>query len=345
MNTHTCITCTDNEIRKYSSMKETSEKNELKNKTFGKNDLNILLNNKYEKEKNKSKLKRNYTKDIVMDSNAYIDKIIVKRNIRNYNINITYTPEATRFSPKRSYSHQKFNTLWRKSMNLVRMSNAFLHPKLEKIQDEEIFNDSMKLSLLGIKKPEKKRRMTYNSTPNVIVKKEGLTYEQFLRKSPVEREFIKVSLKEKAAKLIEDGSLGNGNIFESFDYLFNQNPERTKYYPENKKFLFNQPLPNGKTLLYIACQEGTYEIVKYLLRKGLDPNIKSQYCGMEDTCLGVACRWGYCSIVEALLETGKIDQYSILYVYEKEKDLSLNIKEILLKYLPEKKPGKGCACF
>ena len=35
-------------------------------------------------------------------------------------------------------------------------------------------------------------------------------------------------------------------------------------------------MPNGQTLLYIACKEGNYFIVKYMLEKKLNSKIKSK---------------------------------------------------------------------
>lgn len=40
--------------------------------------------------------------------------------------------------------------------------------------------------------------------------------------------------------------------------------------------MLNSRMPKGKTLFYLACQEGNYNLVKYLLFKNLNPSIKSR---------------------------------------------------------------------
>ena len=71
--------------------------------------------------------------------------------------------------------------------------------------------------------------------------------------------------------------------------------------------MFNQKLSNGKTLFYIACQEGNKEIVKYFLEKNLNPNIRVYYNDNIDSCLAVAVRWNFVDIVKILLESKKIN--------------------------------------
>ena len=62
---------------------------------------------------------------------------------------------------------------------------------------------------------------------------------------------------------------------EKLESLFNKNPDEIKD-PRDKNFLFNQLLTNGKNLLHVACQEGKVEIVKYLLKKFMNPLIKTR---------------------------------------------------------------------
>jgi len=58
--------------------------------------------------------------------------------------------------------------------------------------------------------------------------------------------------------------------------LIKKDPDSNIFEINNKNSLFNIPMSNGRTLLYIACQEGKTEIIEYLLRKGLDPSINSK---------------------------------------------------------------------
>jgi len=40
--------------------------------------------------------------------------------------------------------------------------------------------------------------------------------------------------------------------------------------------ILNSRMKNGKTLLYLACQEGNFKLVNYLLCKQLNPSLKSK---------------------------------------------------------------------
>ena len=95
----------------------------------------------------------------------------------------------------------------------------------------------------------------------------------------------------------------NINPLEIIDKLYKYNPERNIKNESNNDFIFNTPLKsNGKTLLYIAVQEGKEEIVKYFLKKGLNPKIPSLIDEIEETPLECACRWNYRKIINLLLE-------------------------------------------
>ena len=237
------------------------------------------------------------------------------------------------------------------------MLNAFMNPDVVKIDDKDIFSETLKTTLLdnnnysfqkkNIKDNNIKKIKFEEKLENKRRKKE-ITLEQFLRKSEVEKELIRVNLKEKAFKLITEGISNNSNknIIEEFEKLFYQNPEKNKYSPEDKNYLFNQRLSNGKTLLYIACQEGNTEIVKFLLEKKLNPNIKAIYFDMEDSCLAVAVRWNFFDIVKLILESNKIYEEDIYDILNQEK-CSLKIKNLILNFIPDdkKQKCKGCGCF
>ena len=44
----------------------------------------------------------------------------------------------------------------------------------------------------------------------------------------------------------------------------------------DERYLFNLPMPNGQTLLYIASKEGNYPIIKYMLDRKMNAKIKSK---------------------------------------------------------------------
>ena len=309
------------------------------------NVVNITINNTIKsKPKTKRPLHFAYTRHKTAfiqpkeeDMSDLISRIIKQNNVQNLNININYN-EIER---KNSYSAGKKNpsTLWKKTRNLQKMVNAFLHPQVEKIQDSEIFDVSLKDTLFG-------RKSQGGTMISQEQREPEMTFGQFMQKNEVEKEFIRVKLKEKAFQLITDGPNNTEDLIANYEKLFNRNPEKNRYSTDDPSYLFNQLLSNGKTLLYIACQEGTVDIVRYLLSKNLNPNIRSKYFNMEDTCLWVACRWNYFEIVKLLLETHKIYEEDIIEELNKN-DCNKKIMKLLYEYLHnERKNGKkGCACF
>ncbi len=82
---------------------------------------------------------------------------------------------------------------------------------------------------------------------------------------------------------------------------YNEKNSKERVDPYHPNYLFNTYL-NGKTLMYIACKEGKSEILKYFLDVNLNPTIDSKINNNEkESCLEVACRWGYINVVELLL--------------------------------------------
>ena len=305
--------------------------------------VNITINGHMKNKRNSSRSKkrpqyrRHKTElcECKENLNELITRIITK-NVSNVNINININEIKKRNSL--SAEKKKSIHLWKKALNVQRMVNAFLHPSVVKISDNEIFDESLRNTLLG---------SSIKSTNKEAEHSKAISMTQFLQKSEVEKEIIRVSLKEKAFQLITEGVSDELDIISQFEKLFQQNPEKLRYSPYDEKYLFNQPLSNGKTLLYIACQEGTEEIVEYLLSKELNPNIRVHYYDMEDTCLWVACRWGYYEIVKMLLETKLIPPDDIDKALEEEYKVNKKISKLLFSYLPDKykKRRKGCACF
>ena len=312
------------------------------------NIVNITINNNIstrKKKKSRSKLKINRQKTAYCSSpKRDIEKFIEQlksKNVQNINININYNQIERKHS--NSEEKKRASSLWKKTKNFQRMLHAFVHPSVEKIDDKDIFCDTLKNTLLDNDKSLKEKPIFKKNTVS-----HNMTLEQFLRKSEVEKEFIRVNLKAKAFKLITEGvsSLDKTkSIIEEFEKLFVQNPEKERFLPEDKHYLFNQRLSNGKTLLYIACQEGATEIVKYFLEKRLNPNIKAIYYDMEDTCLAVAVRWNFYDIVKLILESNRIYPDDIEETLENE-NCNEKIKELLFSHIPEdRKKKRGCGCF
>ena len=331
------------------------------------NIINITINNNYSIKKRTSlSNNKNSNRQIFRNKTFFNDisqknhlesyiKEISSKNIKHLNININYNKYQRKSAS--SVEKKRIDSLWTKTKIFQKMLNAFMNPDVVKIDDKDIFSETLKTTLLdnnnysfqkkNIKDNNIKKIKFEEKLENKRRKKE-ITLEQFLRKSEVEKELIRVNLKEKAFKLITEGISNNSNknIIEEFEKLFYQNPEKNKYSPEDKNYLFNQRLSNGKTLLYIACQEGNTEIVKFLLEKKLNPNIKAIYFDMEDSCLAVAVRWNFFDIVKLILESNKIYEEDIYDILNQEK-CSVKIKNLILNFIPDdkKQKCKGCGCF
>jgi ankyrin repeat protein len=104
-------------------------------------------------------------------------------------------------------------------------------------------------------------------------------------------------------------------------------------------------LSEEKTLLYVACQEGKYDIVDFFLKKGLNPKIKSKTEDNEfETPLQVAVRWNYVNIVHLLLDKGGYDKKDIENCLKME-NLKSPVVSILKSHLKLIRRKSGCGCF
>ena len=79
----------------------------------------------------------------------------------------------------------------------------------------------------------------------------------------------------KNIEIFYSKSRGSTNQIQELEEIIKKDPDSNSIDIKNKNSLFNIPMSNGRTLLYIACQEGKTEIIEFLLEKGLDPSIKS----------------------------------------------------------------------
>jgi hypothetical protein len=88
------------------------------------------------------------------------------------------------------------------------------------------------------------------------------------------KELFKASLKEKSLKVIVEG---HPDPIKKLEKYFDKNPDRFVFNEMDPNFLFNQRLSNKKNLLYVACQEGNYDVVKFfLINKKLNPYLFSE---------------------------------------------------------------------
>ena len=94
--------------------------------------------------------------------------------------------------------------------------------------------------------------------------------------------------------------------------LFSKNPDGFAKDENDPSHFYNTPLSNGKTILYVACQEGKVEIVEFFLDRRLNALVKSKITENEfETCLQVSCRWNYTIIIKLLLEKVPFKKFDI----------------------------------
>ena len=299
-----------------------------------------------------------------LKSNSTI-KINIKKekNISNFNKVVPRITKRYGTNQIDSVQEKKLRSLklWQKARNFQRMYTAIIHPKVFKFEGNQE-SDIKEFLYTPKNKNSKNDTKILKLKSNIFIEdknsnnnqdEEIITSEKFEKMNEIQKEYTRIKLKSKACKLITDGIEYNENngkknqekIIQELEKLFKANPEKNKYSSGDKKFLFNQKLSNGKTLLYIACQEGCTSIVNYFLEKQLDPNIKVTYEGMDDSCLAAASRWGYYDIVKLLLECGKIN-YKIAEQVYNDKSTKQEIKKLIKSYVPKvaKKKHKKIWC-
>ncbi len=194
------------------------------------NIINITINNNYSIKKRTSlSNNKNSNRQIFRNKTFFNDisqknhlesyiKEISSKNIKHLNININYNKYQRKSAS--SVKKKRIDSLWTKTKIFQKMLNAFMNPDVVKIDDKDIFSETLKTTLLdnnnysfqkkNIKDNNIKKIKFEEKLENKRRKKE-ITLEQFLRKSEVEKELIRVNLKEKAFKLITEGISNNSN--------------------------------------------------------------------------------------------------------------------------------------
>lgn len=124
--------------------------------------------------------------------------------------------------------------------------------------------------------------------------------------------------------------------------LFSKNPDGYAKDENDPTHFYNTPLSNGKTLLYVACQEGKDEIVEFFLDKRLNAFVKSKVNDNEyESCLQVACRWNYLKIVKILLDKVAYKKPDIDEALKVD-GISKNCVVLIKKYLNKFKRNSIC---
>ena len=129
------------------------------------------------------------------------------------------------------------------------------------------------------------------------------------RRSTVSLELAKMRFFTNIVKVIEENKPDYDVLIdESFKYIFSKITEMSK---EKLMTEISSCMPSGETLMYLASKEGRLEILKLLILKGVNAKVKSKLGVKSQSCLMVACRFGYLDIVKFLLDQNIFDKEEV----------------------------------
>lgn len=94
---------------------------------------------------------------------------------------------------------------------------------------------------------------------------------------------------------------GGAVDLEEIKHVIEDDPRRFMMEKASSRSLVNA-LIEGQTPLYIAAKNGHTDVVRFLLKQGADPLAHSNCDDMQETCLEVAVRWHYASVVQELMK-------------------------------------------
>ena len=106
------------------------------------------------------------------------------------------------------------------------------NPMVTKIDDKLIFRNDL-CNILLDKSMKDKNNKSHPRTEEKLI-----SYEQFLKKSEMEKDFLRISLRAKAYKLIMEGvtkNRKNKNLVDEMEKIFLQNPEKNLSTKSRKK--------------------------------------------------------------------------------------------------------------
>jgi len=303
--------------------------------------VNIYVKDKEEGANLREKIKSNHLEDlrIKIIENEMGKNVVVLPGDNFISESDNNMKKAKTMIPNQNQNENPSRMLWKKLSNFIKSLN-----KLNKYEIKYISSDSEFISEMTFHKKKMEKKGSLYGMGDYFQEEdsENETSPKCFSNITM-KEMYKLSLKEKSLNALVDGCK---NPIEKLERYFMQNPDRYILNEMDPNYLFNQKLSNKKTLMYVACQEGNYEVVKFLLGKKLNPFVLSvsDANGIEESCLQVSARWGYTKIINLFLEK----------VPYKKEDISLaqnaagnpNIFEILDKYKKKHfKKQSSCFCF
>lgn len=182
-----------------------------------------------------------------------------------------------------------------------------------------ILNKSSDEDSFAIKPGEKERERSLNK---IIAKQSEVSY----KKKEKEYEIVR--------SLFDLVSRPSISICQTLPNLVNEALILdSKLNPSSPQHLLNQTNHKGQTILYLTCKDGLTEAVECLLKKGVNPQIKSRNGMNYESCLQASVRWNYFNIVKLLLESGKLN-ISDIKECENITEISLNVRNLIKSHYP-----------
>ena len=252
---------------------------------------------------------------------------------------------VTVYEDQGSFSKSK---KWKKVSNIFKSIVYLKNHNTTPLESSDQFDEDLE---------DYKSRLFENTVKSRNSSRFGTCNEENRKEEDIKETFVKAMIsqkinnneasKENARKDIYELILNSDNdrkALKQIETIFKYNPDRSIIKPESPKFVFNQPMKNGRNLFYIACFEGKEDIVRYFLKKRLDAKIKSDIGdGYKESPLECSCRWGYLKIVKLLLE-------NVIYSSEEISDclkiegISQQIIQLLKQQLKKCKRREGTFC-
>ena len=151
-------------------------------------------------------------------------------------------------------------------------------------------------------------------------------------------ELCKLLFFKNARDLILSGSME----FESkLDALIEEVKDRFDNLP---RMLINanlsERMDTGETFLFFCTKEGRLDAIKFLLIRHFDPKAVSKTEDGKESCLSVACRYGFINIIDFFIRQKIFDELEIERCLKIE-GLSKNVKKALKTTSQE----KSCVCL
>jgi len=134
----------------------------------------------------------------------------------------------------------------------------------------------------------------------------------------------------------ECAAIGSPEHIKEMIKMIDRDPKKFILEPNDPQHLLNKTNNQGWTPLYIAAKYGNLEVVKLLIEKKANYQIKCRANpnqSKEELPIKVASKWGYAEVVDYLLKNGEYDNKTIKSCIKKSSNLT--VRTTLQKYQKE----------